>query len=115
MISTITNQGKLRFMTYRGMLNTAVFLTFLSRLLRGADRKVFLIADHLRAHESATVNDWGVRRKERIEIFDLPRSAPELNPDEYLNHDIRMKVNAVRLPSTREELLACPYFLYQGL
>jgi transposase len=104
MISTITNQGNLHFMTYTGTLNAAVFLTFLSRLLRGSDKKIFLIVDHLKAHESATVDDWIAQRTERIEVFYLPRRAPELNPDEYLNHDTKAGVNAVRMPNTQEEL-----------
>jgi len=41
---------------------------------------------------------------DRIEIFYLPRRAPELNPDEYLNHDTKAGVNAARLPDTRAEL-----------
>src|SRR3954471_16186316 len=34
MISSLTNQGKLRFMIYEGALNTTIFLNFLRRLIR---------------------------------------------------------------------------------
>jgi transposase len=104
MISTVTNEGKARFMTYTGTLDAALFLTFLARLVRGAKRKIFLIADRLRAHDSATVHEWIGRHRNQIEIFYLPRGAPELNPDEYLNHDTKAGVNATKLPETRTEL-----------
>ena len=42
MISSITNRGMLRFMISDGALNTAIFLRFLRRLIKGADRKLFV-------------------------------------------------------------------------
>src|ERR671913_672773 len=42
MISTITNQGKVRWMIYAGKMNAALFIAFLTRLLVGATKKVFL-------------------------------------------------------------------------
>ena len=33
-ISTITNEGSVRFMTYTGAMNDGLFVVFLSRLLR---------------------------------------------------------------------------------
>ena len=46
MISTITNQGKVRWMIYTGKMNAALFIVFLTRLIAGATKKVFLIVDH---------------------------------------------------------------------
>jgi transposase len=37
--------------------------------------------------------EWVEERKGEIEIFYLPRYSPGLNPDEYLNQDV--KTNAV--------------------
>src|SRR5689334_3251857 len=51
MISTITNQGKVRWMIYSGTMNAALFIVFLTRLIAGATKKVFLIVDHLSVHE----------------------------------------------------------------
>ncbi len=36
--------------------------------------------------------------------FYLPRYAPELNPDEYLNQDLKQNVNAAGLPNNKGEL-----------
>lgn len=104
MISTVTNQGKVRFMTYTRTLTAAVFLVFLGRLLQGARKKIFLILDRHPAHEAQAVAEWLAQRPGRIELFWLPRHAPELNPDEYLNNDLKSQVNAERLPDTSKEL-----------
>jgi len=102
--SAITNAGKVRFMTYTRTLTAAVFLSFLERLVRGARKKVFLILDRHPAHEAQAVADWVAGRPERIELFFLPSHAPELNPDEYLNNDLKGRVNAEHLPDTSQEL-----------
>jgi hypothetical protein len=60
--------------------------------------------DRLRAHEAAVVESWLAARQERIEVFYLPRRAPERNPDEYLNNDLKGNVHEERLPDSKEEL-----------
>lgn len=104
LITTITNAGKVRFMTYKQTMTAAVFLMFLSRLLQGAPKKIFLMVDRLKAHDAAAVAAWVAERKDRIELFYLPRRSPELNPVEYLNNDMKGGVNANKLPDTQKEL-----------
>lgn len=106
MISAISNQGTLRFMTYKGTMNAALFIVFLTRLLQTTTRKVFLIVDRLSAHDAAKVENWLEGRADRIEVFYLPRRAPELNPDEYLNNDLKGEVHEERLPDSKDELRA---------
>jgi transposase len=103
-ISTITNAGKVRFMTYTQTLTAALFLVFLGRLLRSTTGKVFLIVDRLRAHKTPEVADWLAAHRDRIEVFYLPRYAPELNADEYLNNDLKGTVNAAGLPENKGEV-----------
>jgi transposase len=104
MISAISSAGALRFMTYKGAMDAALFLVFLARLLRTTTRKVFLIVDRMRAHEAAKVDSWLEAHRERIEVFYLPRRAPERNPDEYLNNDLKGNVHEEGLPDSKEEL-----------
>lgn len=104
LISTVTNEGAVRFMAYRSTMTAALFIVFLGRLLRGTGRKVFLIVDRLRAHEAAEVQTWVAEHRDRIELFYLPRRAPELNADEYLNNDLKGSVNAAGLPHSKGEL-----------
>ena len=103
-ISTITNAGKVHFMTYLGTMNAALFVVFLDRLLRSTTGKVFLIVDRLRAHMTPEVAAWVTAHRERLELFYLPRYAPELNADEYLNNDLKGAVNAAGLPHTKGEV-----------
>jgi len=106
MISTITNQGKVRWMIYQGKMNAALFIVFLTRLVAGASKKVFLIVDNLSVHEAAAVDEWLADQKDQLEVFYLPKYSPERNPDEYLNCDIKGNINTDGLPKDREELKA---------
>jgi transposase len=102
-ISTITNAGKVRFMTYTTTFTAAVFLVFLGRLLRSTTGKVFLIVDRLQAHRTAAVKAWLAEHQDRIEVFELPRYSPELNPEEYLHNDLKGRVNEAGLPHDKAE------------
>jgi transposase len=103
-ISTITNEGRVRFMTYARTMNAALFLVFLGRLLRSTTGKLFVIVDRLRAHETPEVVAWVVAHRDRIELFYLPTYAPELNATEYLNNDLKGQVNAAGLPDNKGAL-----------
>lgn len=100
-ISAIGNEGTVRFMTYQGTLNAAVFLLFLQKLVTGAGRKILLIADRLRAHKTPEVEAWVEAHRDQIEVFYLPAYSPELNPVEYLNNDRKGAVNEAGLPPDR--------------
>ncbi len=100
----MTNEGKVRFMTYLGTMTAALFLVFLGRLLRSTTGKVFLIIDRLRAHRTPEVKAWLAAHRDRVEVFELPRYAPEVNPDEYLNNDLKGQVNATGLPHDKYEV-----------
>ena len=102
-ISAISNRGDVRFMTHAKAMNAALFLVFLGRLLRGTTGKIFLIVDRLQAHDTPEVRAWAATRRDRLELFFLPRRAPEYNPDEYLNNDMKGGVNAAGLPDSKGE------------
>src|SRR3954467_2828112 len=104
MISTITNAGKLGFMLYDGKMTGALFVLFLTRLVAGATRRMILIVDRLKVHASEEVQVWLYEHQDQLEIVPLPRYAPERNPDEYLNNDLKGNLNADGPAATREEL-----------
>ena len=106
MISSLTNQGKLRFMAHERALNTAIFLRFLRRLVRGMHRKVFLIVDNLRVHRARAVTNWAEANHERIELVYLPPYAPDHNPDEFLHNDLKQSLARRRVPKDRTTLKA---------
>ena len=92
LISSITNQGKVRWMVYDGALNAKILLRFFRRLIKDAGRKVFLILDNLRVHHAKLVRKWLSEHEDQIEVFYLPSYSPELNPDECLNADLKREV-----------------------
>lgn len=104
MISTITNEGKLRFMLYDGKMTGTLFVLFLTRLVAGATRKIILIVDRLKVHAAEPVQVWLHDHQEQLEIVGLPRYTPERNPDEYLNNDVKGNLNADGPAATQEEL-----------
>jgi transposase len=103
-ISTVSNAGEVHFLTYTGTMNAARFIGFLGQLLRETAGKIHLITDRLSAHDCAAVAEWVSARLDRIEVHFLPRRSPELNPDEYLNNDLKGNVHAAGLPSNKTEL-----------
>jgi len=94
MISAITNEGKVRFMMYRSAMTTDLLIRFMTRLVKDAGRKVFLVLDNLRVHHSKIVKQWLEDHKEQIEVFYLPSYSPDLNPDEYLNGNLKTAVHS---------------------
>lgn len=76
MISTLTNQGTLRFMVFDGSFVAKVFIDFLQRLVKLSSRKVYLIVDGHRAHKAKAVQTWLNEHEDEIKIFSssiLPR------------------------------------------
>ena len=106
MISAITNQGKVRFQIYDGRMNAQQLIQFMKRLIRDAKRKVFLILDNLRVHHAKLVQAWLAKHLEEIEVFHLPSYSPELNPDEYLNCDLKIGVHSQRSARNKNQLKA---------
>jgi transposase len=106
MISTVTNRGTTRFMIYEGALNVALFLKFLKRLTGGARRKIFLIVDNLKVHHAKAVKAWVAAKPGKIALFFLPAYAPEHNPDDLLNSDVKRRLAKRPAPRHRDELKA---------
>lgn len=106
MISTLTNQGTLRFMVFKRRFRAEVFIKFLRRLVRSAGRKVYLIVDEHPVHKSAEVKRWLEKHKGQIRMILLPTYSPDLNPDEFLNNDVKANAVGRCRPASREEMMA---------
>jgi transposase len=104
-ISAITNRGRLNFRVFRGRFVTKVDLDFLKRLVKQAPRKPFVIADGHPVHQSAAVKRWLEQNAEHIRHFLLPAYSPQLNPDEYLNQDVKSNAVGRRRATNAAELI----------
>ena len=104
LISALNNQGKLRFMMYRETMTARVLIRFMRRLIKDAPRKVFLILDNLRVHHAKLVKQWAADHQAEIELYYLPAYTPDLNPDEYLNCDLKQGIHASSPARTQQQL-----------
>ncbi|WP_419931290.1 IS630 family transposase [Kitasatospora purpeofusca] len=96
-MSAISTCGKMWFTVYRGSFTTKVFLDFLRRLVGQFDRKIHLVVDRHSVHRSKAVREWLAEHESRIVLHLLPAYAPETNPDELVNADLKR----TRLPACR--------------
>jgi hypothetical protein len=85
-------------------LSTWLYGPALGWRIKDAERKVFLIVDNLRTHYTKKVNQWVEKHKDEIELFFLPAHSPELNPDEYVNNDVKTSVKVRPSPRNQQEL-----------
>lgn len=103
-ISAVTNRGEMRFMTYTATMTQSKYILFLARLIESSGKKVYFIADNLSVHHGKKVKAWAKDNADKIELFYIPSYAPETNPDEFLNRDLKKNVHGKRAPKTFEEL-----------
>ena len=91
-------------MIYAEKMNQQMFIRFLDRLISTFSGKVMFIIDNLKVHHGKKVAEWIAMHSEQIELFFIPSYSPDLNPDEYLNRDLKKNVNGRYIPRTENEL-----------
>jgi len=106
MISSLTNRGRLSFMVFKERFRVGVFLKFLRRLVKQSGRLLYLIIDGHPVHKAAKVKKWAIEHQHEIRLFYLPAYSPELNPDEFLNHDVKANAVGRRRAENQGELMA---------
>ena len=104
MLSAVSCRGKLRFVLYKDNMNTDKLIDFMRRLVHDSKHKVFLILDNLRVHHAKKISAWLEKHKSEIEVFFLPPYAPEYNPDELLNSDLKRGISKRPSPRSYAEL-----------
>ncbi len=104
MIAAVSNRGLMRFMLYEGALNADRFIAFLRRLTRDAGRKVVLIVDNLKVHKAGKVQAWVESHAHEIKLFYLPAYAPDHNPTEHLNNDLKQQLRQQPQPGSKDAL-----------
>jgi transposase len=104
MLSAISNKGKLRFTITKESVDSGILIDFMRRLVKDVGRKVLLILDNLRVHHSKKVSAWLKEHENEIELFYLPPYAPEYNPDEYLNSDLKREMSKRPMPTSESDL-----------
>jgi transposase len=83
-ISAVSPHGRLWFRCYKGNLNAALFIAFLTALLRDLRGQIVLILDKHPAHVAASTKAFIAERSNRLSVHFLPGYAPDMNPDEHV-------------------------------
>ena len=104
MISAISNKGHLQFMIIEGGFNSEVFETFLRQMLKYSNRKIYFVTDGHPAHKTKKLNEWLGENKSKIEVFFLPPYSPELNPQEYVNQDVKTNIIGKKRPINKAQM-----------
>lgn len=104
MISAISNKGHLQFMILDGKFNGEVFKIFLQQMIKYSRQKIYFVTDGHPAHKTKVLNEWLAENKDRIEVFFLPPYSPELNPQEYVNQDVKTNIIGKKRPINKAEM-----------
>ena len=52
------------------------------------------------------LNAWLLENETRIEVFFLPPYSPELNPQEYVNQDVKTNIIGKKRPINKDQMRA---------
>ena len=97
MLAIISPQGFMNWTVFKENFDSDKFITFLARIIRQIDQKIFLILDNHPVHKSRKVQDYVEKHKEKLELFFLPPYCPDLNPQELVNQDVKSNATTFRL------------------
>jgi len=115
MVFAISSQGTCHFLCYDKNMTQQLFIDFMGHLVEDSDRKVLFIVDNLKVHHGKIAAEWLSGHKEEIELFFLIPYSLEINPDEYLNHNLKQKIHSGILPCTGEQNHKKTNEIMQGL
>ncbi|HLP41283.1 MAG TPA: IS630 family transposase [Fibrobacteria bacterium] len=103
-ISAVNAQGEFRFMVVEGTVGAKKFIEFITRLIHGMKKKVFLIVDGHPSHRAKIVSLFVEGIKDRFQMFFLPPYSPELNPDEHVWNDLKNNTIGRQSHATKEQI-----------
>ena len=92
-------------MVFKKGFNASVFVRFLRRLIKQANRTVYIIVDRHPVHRSKKVSEWLENHNSQIRLFFLPGYSPDLNPDEMVNQDVKTNAVGRKRAHTRDQLM----------
>jgi transposase len=93
MISAVSPRGDFRFMIHEGNVTATTFKEFLTRLMIGATKPVFVIVDGHPIHKLKLVRDYVASLDGQLKLFYLPPYSPHLNPDEQVWAHVKRQVS----------------------
>jgi transposase len=102
--SAVNARGGFWFATYKGRMNSGLFIEMLKILMHRRRKPLILILDSLPAHKEKAVKDYVESTNGKLELHFLPGYAPELNPDELVWNYMK-RTGTARSPVAKGESL----------
>ena len=102
--SAVSAKGAFWFATYKGALNSELFVELLKKLMHRRKKPLHLVLDGLPAHKTKAVKTYAASTGGRLTLHFLPGYAPELNPDELVWSHAKRTGNARRPLQKGEKL-----------
>jgi len=106
--AAVSNRGELYFEPFEGALNAERFKGFVTGLLDDVRRPVVMITDNLKVHHANCLKEWfeELEAEGKLWVRYLPSYSPELNPEEYVNRDVKAAAAEMDIPGTAEAITA---------
>ena len=105
-IQAATRNGRHAFSCFQGSADTTLVIGFLERLSDRAAGKIIVVLDNHSIHRGLRIRELVEHSGGAIELVYLPTYAPELNPVEFGNNDLKgILEHADNRPTTTTGLL----------
>lgn len=102
LISAVSPRGDMKFASFEGSMNGEKFVEFLQKLRRDVDRPLIVIADNASYHRSPPVQKYVEKSQGALVVEHLPRYSPELNPDEQVWNQAKLRLGKLCVTSQPE-------------
>ncbi len=91
LLSIVTAPGEMEYTITDKNVNSEEYIHFLSDLIESRDRPLILVVDRASFHGSKAVREFVRAHRAELRVFFLPKSRPEMNPDEQVWNEIKDK------------------------
>lgn len=102
LISAVSPRGDMRFSTFEGSMTGARFVEFIEKLRKDVKKPLIIIADNASYHRSKPLQEYVASSKGKVVVENLPRYAPELNPDEQVWNQAKQRLGRLFIASKKE-------------
>ena len=102
LISAVTLRGDMRFAAFEGSMTGARFVEFIEKLRKDVKRPLIIIADNASYHRSQPLKEYVANSQGQVVVENLPRYAPELNPDEQVWNHAKSRLGKLFVTSKKE-------------
>ena len=65
--------------------------------------KIIMVLDNVKYHHAKKISNW-LSKNTKLELFFLPPYSPELNPQEYVNQDVKTNIIGKRRPINKAQM-----------